>query len=157
MCTSDGEVRGHERSSYREVAVEPIRLTAYNLQVICMSWARAAVDMVKHRKGQTLKQYIDKQYAADPGLKQRVDELVAEMELEQDLAALRERRGLSQTALARAIGVSQPAVAKLESGKIRNAKISTLAKYVAGLGGRLKVEILPGPRKVVGLRKAAKA
>lgn len=104
-----------------------------------------------------LRAWMDQQYAKEPGLKQRVDELVAEMGLEQDLAALRESRGLSQSALARAIGVSQPAVAKLESDKIKNVKISTLAKYVAGLGGRLKVEIIPGPRKAVGLRRAAKA
>ena len=113
--------------------------------------------MTKHKKGQTLKEYMAQQYTETPGLREAVDVMLAEMELEQDLVALRESRGLSQTALANVIGVSQPAVAKLESDKAKNAKISTLAKYVAGLGGRLRIEILPRPRKVVGLRRAAKA
>jgi predicted XRE-type DNA-binding protein len=109
--------------------------------------------MTKHRKGQTLKEYMAEQYAATPGLKEEVDTMVAEMELEQDLVALRESRQISQSALARLLGVSQPAVAKLESDKVKNVKISTLAKYVAALGGRLKVEIVPGPRKLVGLKR----
>lgn len=110
--------------------------------------------MTKHRKGQTLKEYMAEQYAETPGLKQDVAVMVAEMELEQDLVALRERSGVSQTALATMLGVTQPAVAKLESEKIKNAKIETLARYVAALGGRIKVQIVPGPRKIVGLRRA---
>jgi len=105
----------------------------------------------------TLKEWMEQQYVNTPGLREEVDAMIAEMELEQDLAALRERCGVSQTALATMLGVTQPAVAKLESDKVKNAKISTVAKYVAALGGRLKVEIVPGPRKVVGLRRAAKA
>lgn len=113
--------------------------------------------MAKHRKGQTLKQYMEAQFAETPGLRDDVQALVAEMELEQDLAALRVGRGVSQSALATMLGVSQPAVAKLESEKVQNAKISTVARYVAALGGRLKIEIVPGPRKVIGLKRAAKA
>ena len=108
----------------------------------------------KDRKGQTLKEYMAAQYRATPGLQEAVEAMVAEMALEQDLIALREQRGVSQTTLATMLGVSQPAVAKLEAGSVKNAKITTLARYVAALGGRLKVEIVPGPRRVVGLRRA---
>ena len=113
--------------------------------------------MAKHRKGQTLKRYMAERYAETPGLREAVDAMVAEMALEQDLVALREQRGVSQTVLATMLGVTQPAVAKLEAGTAKNAKISTLARYVAALGGRLKVEIVRGPRKGVGLKRAAKA
>jgi len=109
--------------------------------------------MTKDRKGQTLKEYMAEQYRATPGLQEEVEAMVAEMALEQDLAELRERSGVSQTALALILGVSQPAVAKLESNKVKNAKISTIARYVAALGGRLKVEIIPGPRKLIGMRR----
>jgi transcriptional regulator with XRE-family HTH domain len=88
-----------------------------------------------------VRQWIDEQYTADPGLKGRVDELLAEMELEQGLVALRESRGLSQSTLAKLLDVSQPAVAKLESDKVQSAKLSTLLRYVTALGGRLKIEI----------------
>lgn len=110
-------------------------------------------------KKSKLREWMDQQYARDPGLKARVEELLAEMELEQDLVALREERGLSQSTVAKILGVSQPAVAKLESEKVKNAKISTLARYAAALGGRLKIEIVAESkgRKVVGLRHRAAA
>jgi DNA-binding XRE family transcriptional regulator len=57
----------------------------------------------------------------------------SEMEIEQGLVALREERGVSQTALARMIGVSQPAIAKLESGRTRNVELKTLVS--SGLTG----------------------
>lgn len=112
---------------------------------------------MRRAKKSELREWMDHQYAEDSGLKIRVDELLNELELEQELVALREHVGLSQATVARLLGVSQPAVAKLESAKIKNAKLSTLAKYAAVLGGRLKVEIVPGRRRIIGLaRRAAK-
>ena len=108
-------------------------------------------------KRSELRQWIDQQYAEDPGLKGRVDALLAEMTLEQDLVRLREDRGLSQTTVAKLLGVSQPAVAKLETDKIKNAKLSTVVRYAAALGGRVKVEIVPSRRRLVGLRRVARA
>ena len=116
--------------------------------------------MATHRKSE-LQGWMDRKYAQNRGLKARVETLLNEMELEQDLVALREKRGLSQTAAAKLLGVSQPAVAKLESEKVKNAKISTLARYAAALGGRLKVEIVPDPnsrgRKIAEFRHRAAA
>jgi DNA-binding XRE family transcriptional regulator len=103
-----------------------------------------------------VREWIDQQYAEDPGLKGRVDRMLNEMELEQDLARLRETCGISQTTVAKLLGVSQPAIAKLEAGKLTNTKVSTLVRYAAALGGRVKFQIVPGPRKIVGLRRAAK-
>jgi transcriptional regulator with XRE-family HTH domain len=77
-------------------------------------------------------------------MERRVEALMNEMEIETGLAELRKARGLSQTELARRLGVTQPAVAKIESGRAKNLELKTLAKFVAALGGRLKVEILPG-------------
>lgn len=114
---------------------------------------------MKTTKKSELREWMDQQYAKRPGLKQRVDALMAEIEIEQELVALREARGISQSTLARMIGVSQPAIAKLESGKAKNVELKTLARYVAALGGRLKIEIVKNaPRpKVISLQKAAKA
>jgi transcriptional regulator with XRE-family HTH domain len=85
--------------------------------------------------------------------------MLTEMELEDSLVALRERAGLSQTIVAKRLGVSQPAVARLESDKVRNAKLSTLVRYAIVVGGRLKIEIAPGKQraKIVDLKRAAKA
>ena len=98
------------------------------------------------RKGTELREWVGRQYRADPKLRRRVEALVTEMEIEQGLVALRKERGVSQTALARLIGVSQPAIAKLESGKARNVELKTLVRYAAALGGRLKVDVVREPR-----------
>ena len=61
--------------------------------------------------------WIDGQLAAEPRLGRAVDDLLAEMKLEQQIVALREKRGLTQRQLAKLLGTSQPYVAKLESGR----------------------------------------
>ena len=106
-------------------------------------------------KKSELREWIDQQYAKDPGLRRRVNELMSQMEIEQGLVALRQDRGISQKTLAKLVGVSQPAIAKLESGQAKNIELRTLARYVGALGGRLKIEIIkdtPGP-KIIGLRR----
>ena len=80
----------------------------------------------------------------DPQIRRLADEMLNEMRLEQDLAALREERGLSQSELAKLLGVSQPAVAKIESGKVRNLELKTLFRYAAALGGRVNINIEKG-------------
>jgi transcriptional regulator with XRE-family HTH domain len=81
-------------------------------------------------------------------LAQNIDALSTEMRLEQELAALREARGPSQRDLAKLLGTSQPYVAKLESGRIKNLGVKTLAKCAHALGGSLTVKIEPHPRPV---------
>ncbi|GAA3828540.1 MULTISPECIES: helix-turn-helix transcriptional regulator [Amycolatopsis] len=55
------------------------------------------------------------------------------------LAQLREDAGVSQTELARRMGVSQPRISQLEQGDPRQMELDTIARYVAALGGRLRV------------------
>jgi DNA-binding XRE family transcriptional regulator len=99
-------------------------------------------------------QWIDGQLERDPQLRRRVEEALNEMRLEQDLIALREERGVSQSRLAKMVGVSQPAIAKIESGKVKNLQLKTLVKYAAALGGGVKIEIVKGvpSRKPVAVR-----
>jgi len=85
----------------------------------------------------------------------KVDAELAALQLEDDLTRLREASGLSQRDLARRLGVSQPFVAKLESGRVKNLELRTLVRTVAALGGELRVVIAsrrhearrPSPRK----------
>jgi transcriptional regulator with XRE-family HTH domain len=55
----------------------------------------------------------------------------------------RVEHGLSQTALARQLGVSQPAVARLESGD-HEPSVSTLARLSRQLGITLRLELTAG-------------
>jgi len=103
-------------------------------------------------------EWIDGQLKADPRLEREVDELVNQMKLEQELVALREKRGLSQRQLAKLLGTSQPYVAKLESGRIKNVGVKTLVKCAHALGGSVTIKVEPSPRTMVArkarLRKA---
>ena len=89
-------------------------------------------------------EWIDGRLEADPKLASEVDELLAEMKIAQELVALREKRGLSQREFAKLLGASQPYVAKLESGRIKNLGVRTLLKCATALGGRLTLKIEPG-------------
>jgi predicted XRE-type DNA-binding protein len=89
--------------------------------------------------------WIDRQMEADPQMRQRVEALLNEINIEQGIVALREERQMSQAQVAKLLGVTQPAVAKIESGRARNVGLRTLAKFAAALGGRIKVEIVKDP------------
>lgn len=56
---------------------------------------------------------------------------------EMPLNELRQARGLSQTLLAKHLGVQQPAVAKLE--KRTDMYISTLRSHIQAMGGELNI------------------
>lgn len=87
-------------------------------------------------------------------------ELVAEDVLDNEVAAELERtavanqlailvigyrvdHGLTQSALARQLGVSQPAVARLESGD-HEPSLATLARLATKLGITLRLDVAPG-------------
>jgi transcriptional regulator with XRE-family HTH domain len=98
--------------------------------------------------------WVNAQLAQDAELRRQVDERLAELRLEHQLTTLREARGLTQAQAARAVGVSQPAIAKLESGRSRNIGLRTLVRMVTALGGELEVQVKPHPGKIIGIRRA---
>ena len=59
------------------------------------------------------------------------------------LIALRERQGLTQEALARRLGVSQPFIAKLERAETHNFTLDTLIRIIKALNGELIVHVKP--------------
>lgn len=75
---------------------------------------------------------------ADPERRERVEELHRAYDAVLGLADLRETRGVSQTQLAKSLGVSQPNISKIEHNE--DVYLSTLGNYVAALGGRLEVK-----------------
>lgn len=97
---------------------------------------------------------LDAALAKDPARHRRVEALMNEMRVEQELVALREARGLSQVKLAERLGVSQPFVAKLESGRAKNIELRTLVKWAAALGASVKVSL--EPKTKLATRRAKK-
>jgi repressor LexA len=74
--------------------------------------------------------------SADLGSADLMDAAAAQTELISRLARLRGRAGLSQAALAKLVGTSQPAVARLESGR-HDVQLSSVIKVAKALGLRL--------------------
>lgn len=112
--------------------------------------------MVKRKQTEFMK-WMDAKLAADPELARAVEERMAEMRIEQELVALREKEGLSQKDFAVRIGATQPYIAKLESGRVQNLGLKTLARYAAATGTRLTVSFEPiqHHRKPARRRQAA--
>jgi DNA-binding XRE family transcriptional regulator len=66
-----------------------------------------------------------------------VEAALRRRELLRALAQRREQRGLTQRAVARRMGTSQPAVTRIEAGEI-DAKLSTVERYAAAIGERVE-------------------
>jgi len=79
---------------------------------------------------------------ADPAVQAEYDRLTAEFEIAETLIRARQRAGLSQSEVAQRMGTRQSVVARLESGKVMPSATS-LARYAAATGSRLRVELLP--------------
>lgn len=77
-------------------------------------------------------------FVADPARREKVERLGRAYDAVIALHQLREASGLTQADLAGQLGVSQPNVSKIE-GSGADLKLSTLAGYLAALGGRLEV------------------
>lgn len=71
---------------------------------------------------------------------ERIDEVKRSMLLEHSLHALRERRGVTQTAIAGHLATSRPNVSRIE--RESDVRLSTLARYAEAVGGRLHVEVV---------------
>lgn len=84
-----------------------------------------------------------------PARRRRVDaRAAAPIVHEQSLQNLRRAHGMTQTAMAQALGIGQDGVSRLEQR--RDMRLSTLRGYVEALGGRLSVVAnVPGQAPVV--------
>lgn len=98
--------------------------------------------MMKKRTNGSFMEWLDARIDRD-GTRARVDELVNQIRIEQKLAALRRKRGLTQSELAKRLGISQPVLARIESGGIKNLQLKTLVRTAAALGARVRIDIEP--------------
>jgi transcriptional regulator with XRE-family HTH domain len=80
------------------------------------------------------------------GLRREVEDELAQILIEHKIANLRKRRGLTQAALAARSGVSQPMIAQIESGKLSNLTLKTLARTARSLGASLKIDLVLRPK-----------
>ncbi len=83
---------------------------------------------------------------ADPEVKAEYDALDNEFNVARAVIALRSQSGLTQRELAERIGIKQPQLARIESGK-QLPKLETLALLADGAGYTIEVNFVPKTRK----------
>jgi predicted XRE-type DNA-binding protein len=88
--------------------------------------------------------WLDQLVHQSPAFQAQVEEELAAINVAQDLVALRESRGLSQAQLADRLGITQSAIAQLESAQPKNVELRTLVRVATALGARVDVSIRPG-------------
>ncbi len=71
------------------------------------------------------------------------DRTVGLLALDACLKSLRVAAGVRQTDVARAMDVTKSAVSQLEARGMLDAKLSTLARYFAGLGYQFEITLTP--------------
>jgi len=88
---------------------------------------------------------LKKKWQADSEFREAYDALKPEFHLARRLIAARNRSGLSQAEVARRMGTTQSAVARLESGQ-RLPAMSSLQRYANAIGNRLEVRLVQAER-----------
>ena len=81
---------------------------------------------------------IEEELLSDPRHRADIEREKAAILAADKLTRLRERAGLSQTEVARSLGITQARVSKIERADA--VQLSTLQRYVEALGGRLEVK-----------------
>ncbi|MFZ4833332.1 helix-turn-helix domain-containing protein [Rouxiella sp. Mn2063] len=93
----------------------------------------------------TLEELLAKQ---SPESQKRIAEKMDVLRVEVVLSKLREEFEMSQNQMAAAMGISQPTVAKMEKAD-NDPRLSTLKRYVAAMGGELRLDVkLPDGKHV---------
>ena len=97
--------------------------------------------------------YTPEQFMKDSGIsdqevKDAKDRMLEQMRL-YELKEAREARNMTQKQLAESMGVSQKRISVLESGDVEHVEVSTLKRYLEGIGGDLHVTAkLPDGRQL---------
>jgi transcriptional regulator with XRE-family HTH domain len=85
---------------------------------------------------------LHKRWMKDAKYRREYDALEKEFVLASAVIEARNRAGLSQRALARKMGTTQPVVARLESGRTRPS-LRTLERFAEATGSRLHISFTP--------------
>jgi DNA-binding XRE family transcriptional regulator len=98
------------------------------------------------RSDETFEDLVAEEQLADPSFRAEWQRLAPAREFAATLLRYRAEHELSQRALAKMLGVSQPRVVKLESGE-HNPEVDTIINAVRRLGIEFVLDVAPAGRK----------
>jgi len=75
----------------------------------------------------------------DPGRRAAARDARTARDVGYHLAQMRKQQGMTQGQVARAMGVSQVRVSRMEHGDIERMQVESIAAYVAAIGGHLRL------------------
>ncbi|NTJ41537.1 helix-turn-helix transcriptional regulator [Agrobacterium larrymoorei] len=84
---------------------------------------------------------LKKRLMDDPGFREEYEKADAEFQLIEALVSARTRAKLSQAEVARRVGTTQSAIARLEGGGV-SPSISTLRRYAEATGAKLEINLI---------------
>jgi DNA-binding XRE family transcriptional regulator len=93
--------------------------------------------------GRDIFDYHKEKVNGDPAYKAAYDALGSEFSVAEALIHARVEAGLTQAEVAARLGVTQPAVARMESG--RNISLKSVARYAGAIGRPITLEVMPVP------------
>lgn len=102
--------------------------------------------MAASGKKKTFDALVAEEQLADPSFRAEWQRLAPAREFAATLLRYRAEHKLSQRALAKELGVSQPRVVKLESGE-HNPEVDTIINAVRRLGIEFVLDVAPASRK----------
>ena len=86
---------------------------------------------------------VFKDYLSDPKVRKKIEAGVKRLRVISQIIELREKLGITQTELARRMGVSQPFIAKIENDEASNISLETLLKITDALNAEIQIDIRP--------------
>lgn len=84
---------------------------------------------------------LKKRLMQNPEFQKEYEKADAEFALIEALVKARTQAGMSQTDVAKTIGTTQSAIARLEGGKV-SPSISTLRRYAEATGAKLEINLV---------------
>ncbi|HET8681778.1 MAG TPA: XRE family transcriptional regulator [Micromonosporaceae bacterium] len=90
------------------------------------------------RSWEDLKRELDLTAAEREEIDSGAQRLIAEARAFR-LSEVRRRQRTTQVEVAKAMGVTQARVSRIEKGQLQRSEVDTLAAYVQALGGKLKI------------------
>jgi len=82
----------------------------------------------------------DMMASRDPESQKRIAEMAEDMLPDVKLQSIREELEMTQSELARNMGISQPSVVAIEQ-RGSEVKLSTIKRYIEAMGGKMSIDI----------------